>query len=138
MLARRALEHRFVRFLFVGAFNTLVGYLLFWLALLGGADKFGAAAFATTVGALFNFISIGTVVFRQSGLRLLPRFLSVYAGQYAVNAAGLAVLGSAGATPMLAQLLLLPLLAGGTYLAMRSFVFDPARAVQPVPDGMAG
>ena len=114
---------RFLRFLVVGVLNTGVGYALFAVMILGGSGPFAAAAGATALGALFNFQSIGGLVFRRRELRLLPRFLAVYVGQCGANIVMLAALGGIGLGPLLAQFLLLPFLATGTYLAMQSFVF---------------
>lgn len=121
------LAQPFIRFLGVGLFNTLLGYALFAAILSTGASTTVAIVVATALGALFNFFSIGIVVFRQSERRLLPRFLGVYVVQCAVNRGLLAALAQAGIGAMLGQLLLLPLLATGTYLAMRRFVFRDAK-----------
>lgn len=126
----------FVRFLGVGLLNTAVGYVLFAAFLLAGASTLVAVAAATALGALFNFRSIGGLVFASKDVTLLPRFLAVYVGQCAANSLMLNALESAGVGPLLAQLLLLPLLAVGTYLAMRHWVF-PDRATLPGPDGSA-
>ncbi|MBA4747240.1 MAG: GtrA family protein [Sphingopyxis sp.] len=121
-------QYRFLRFLLVGIVNTGVGYLLFAAMLLASLSALAAAAAATALGALFNFGSIGIVVFRQADPGLLPRFLGVYIVQYGVNAAGLMLLSHFGYGPLMAQALLVPLLAVGTYVAMRRWVFRGARA----------
>lgn len=122
---------RFLRFLAVGVMNTGVGYALFVAMILGGSGQFAAAAGSTALGALFNFQSIGGLVFRQRALRLLPSFLAVYVGQCGANIMMLAALSRLELGPLLAQFLLLPFLATGTYLAMQGFVFrdrDGARS----------
>jgi putative flippase GtrA len=125
---------RVIRFLMTGVLNTLVGYMIFAALYFVGFDKFFAIAAATALGALFNFFSIGELVFRQSKLTLLPRFLCVYVGQCGVNMVGMHLVSNMHFTPYLAQLILVPGLATGTYLALRSFVFrgefpaeDPVR-----------
>ncbi len=126
MIARSiaAMRHsRFLRFLAVGVVNTLVGYLLFAAFIALGAPPLSAAMASTALGALFNFGSIGHLVFRNADVALLPRFLGVYAGQYAVNGGLLTGLGAMGIAPLLAQLLSIPWLAVGTYFAMRHFVY---------------
>lgn len=117
------LTPRFLRFLAVGVLNTGVGYALFSAMILCGSGPAAAAAGSTALGAMFNFQSIGGLVFRQRELRLLPRFLGVYVGQCGANILMLGALGGIGIGPLLAQFLLLPFLATGTYLAMQSFVF---------------
>ena len=137
MVLRQLLAMRFVRFLGVGVLNTAIGYALFAAFVLAGAPMLAAVAASTALGALFNFGSIGVLVFASKDMTLLPRFLAVYVGQCAVNALLLAGLARLGLGPLLAQLLLLPLLASGTYLTMRHWVF-PDRAALPSPDGTAG
>jgi putative flippase GtrA len=127
----------FVRFLGVGVFNTALGYALFAAFVLIGAPTLMAVMASTALGALFNFGSIGVIVFASKDMTLLPRFLAVYVGQCAINALLLIGLAMLRLEPLLAQLLLLPLLASGTYLAMRHCVF-PDRAQSPGPDHSAG
>ena len=114
---------RFLLFLAVGAINTLVGYALFALFSLLGAHPTAAVVGATVLGALFNFKSIGTIVFGNAAGRRLPRFVAIYAVQCGMNIAGLHALGAAGLAPLPAEAILLPPLAVATYLAMRRFVF---------------
>jgi putative flippase GtrA len=114
---------RFAAFLVVGLLNTVVGYLLFALLSLAGLAPTKAVIGATILGALFNFQSIGRLVFGQGGRRLLPRFLAVYAGQCALNILALRALATIGLPPLVAEALVLPPLAVLTYLAMRQFVF---------------
>lgn len=114
---------KFLKFLAVGGLNTLVGYGLFAGFILMGAPSFTALAGSTMLGVLFNFKSIGKLVFRSGDPRRLPRFVAVYAVQFLVNLGGLHALQAAGLSPLVAQLILLPLLAIGSFLAMRRFVF---------------
>ena len=130
MPLRQLFAHRFIRFLGVGVMNTLIGYALFAAFIYGGASPLTAIIASTAIGALFNFGSIGVIVFASKDMTLLPRFLAVYVGQCAVNLVLLAGLAKAGLGPLLAQFLLLPLMATGTYLAMRHWVF-PDQAAPP-------
>lgn len=118
---------RWLRFILVGVLNTAVGYLLFAIFILAGAPKLWAVIGATAIGALFNFRSIGHLVFARSELHLLPRFLGVYAGQCAVNALALELLARVGFTPLVGQAILVPFLAAGVYFAMQAFVFRELR-----------
>ena len=129
MALRTLFAHRFIRFLAVGVMNTGIGYALFAAFILGGASTYVAVAASTALGALFNFGSIGVLVFASKDVTLLPKFLGVYVGQCAINSALLSLLALAGLGALLGQLLLLPFLATGTYLAMRRWVFpDPLPA----------
>lgn len=133
---RDLLATRFVRFVGIGVLNTLIGYALFAGFIMAGASTMIAVVASTALGALFNFGSIGVIVFSSSDITLLPRFLAVYVGQCAINSLLLAGLAIIGLGPLLAQLLLLPLLASGTYLAMRRWVFqDRPLTVDPEGEG---
>lgn len=117
---------RVSRFLAVGLLNTAFGYALFYAALRLTSHPIAAAAISTTLGALFNFMSIGTIVFGSSDRRLLKRFIAVYGLVFLANSAGLLVLERCGSAPALAQALLLPALAALSYRLNRDFVFaDP-------------
>lgn len=133
MSLRALLSHTFIRFLCVGVMNTGIGYALFAAFILCGAAPIIAVIAATALGALFNFGSIGVIVFASKDMTLLPRFLAVYIGQCAVNSLLLGMLARVGLGPLVGQLLLLPLLASGTYWAMRHWVF-PDRAASLGPD----
>lgn len=136
MELRDLLATRFVRFVGIGVLNTLIGYALFAGFITAGASTMIAVVASTALGALFNFGSIGVIVFSSSDITLLPRFLAVYVGQCAINSLLLAGLAIIGLGPLLAQLLLLPLLASGTYLAMRRWVFqDRPLTVDPEGEG---
>lgn len=114
---------RFLRFLAVGLVNTAFGYAVFYLMLVAFGHSMPAVAVSTTVGALFNFFSIGAIVFGSSDRRLLWRFLAVYGVIFIVNAVGLRLLEAHGVRSALAQALLLPWLAALSYWLNRDFVF---------------
>lgn len=118
---------RWIRFLLVGVVNTAFGYILFAAFVLGGAPRFWAVLGMTALGAIFNFRSIGHLVFARSDVTLLPRFLGVYAGQCVVNTIALAELSEIGFSPLIGQAILVPFLAAGVYLAMQTLVFREPR-----------
>ena len=114
---------RFLIFLIVGGVNTLVGYGIFAALILLGLPTAAAVVLGTVLGVLFNFLSTGSVVFRNSAGNLLPRFLAVYAVQMGLNLVALTALERAGIHPLVGGALLLPPLAIFSYIAMRRFVF---------------
>jgi putative flippase GtrA len=115
---------RFLLFLLVGGLNTLVGYSIFAGLILLGARPALALTIATILGVLFNFKSIGSLVFQSVKARLIPRFLAVYVVQFLVNLIALRMLIDLGAPPLLAQLIVLPILSVATFIMMRRFVFE--------------
>ena len=125
--------HPFLRFLIVGGLNTLVGYGLFALFVLLGAGTTLSLAGATLLGILFNFKSIGHLVFGSVGRRRLPAFVGVYGLQFLINLGAMKALQNAGMTPLLAQLIILPPLAVATFLMMRRLVFPSAPRPQTFP-----
>lgn len=115
---------RFLKFLLVGALNTTVGYGLFAIFLIAGVDPAKALAIATVLGVLFNFKSFGKLVFGESGMCFLPRFIIFYLTQYLVNLGALRQILALGFTPLEAQLIILPPLSLVSFFAMRRLIFE--------------
>ena len=82
---RRFWENRFIRFLFVGGINTLFGYGVFSLLILLKVYYPIALFLATVMGVVFNYFTIGRIVFRRRGREYVLRFVSVYAVVYCFN-----------------------------------------------------
>lgn len=119
----------FLRFLFVGALNTAVGYAVYLLGLLAANLSPGVAlAFATLFGAIFNFLTTGRIVFRDSATSRLPLFLLSYALVYVANLGALDALIAAGLAAHWAQAILLPVMATVSYFVFKSLVFRKLRA----------
>jgi putative flippase GtrA len=114
--------------------NTVVGYAIFALLTLAGLGLVPSTIGATVIGALFNFKSIGKLVFGASGAKLLPRFLAVYVLQCAANIAALRSFASVGVPVLYAEAIILPVLAVAGFLLMRFWVFKSVSAtVASVP-----
>lgn len=107
----------------VGLLNTLVGYSIFFVCLQIGLHYSIAIATATLLGALFNFKSIGVVVFRSNDNSKLIRFVIVYSLIYFINVAGMKVLLEIGFQGWFAGLLLLLPLALISYILNSRYVF---------------
>lgn len=105
------LPEQFVTFLFVGVLNTLVGYLLYVFFVWVGCNYIFAPLFSTILGVLFNFKTIGVVVFKSHNNRLLGKFFGVYGMVYVCNVLGLKCLDKVGVTNMYiaGAILVLPL-----------------------------
>ena len=123
MWRRRSL----LRFLLVGALNTAFGYGAFLLALAVMPGALSALALATVVAILFNFVSLGSLVFGSTDPRRLWRFLVTYGTVFAFNAVGLQLLQATGLQPALGGLVLLPGGAALSYVVNRRFVFAAPR-----------
>jgi len=72
---------------------------------------------------IFNFFTLGRLVFDSRDPSRLPRFVGVYALTYVVNLAMLALWQRIGVGPLLAQLACLPVTVSLTFVLMRFLVF---------------
>jgi putative flippase GtrA len=86
------IERRFIKFLFVGGLNTVFGYGMYALFTYLGFHYSLASLFSTIIGVLFNFITVGQLVFHNKNKRLLIKFAGVYVVIYLLNLLGLRVL----------------------------------------------
>ncbi len=119
-------EHRFSRFLLVGGLNTAVGYSLFLIALAIMPTTFSALVVANVLAILFNFRTIGGLVFGARDPRLLPSFFGVYGVVFLYNWMGLMLLEAIRVPPWLGGIFLLPGAVAISYLLNRRFVFGDA------------
>ncbi|MGV8835496.1 GtrA family protein [Cellvibrio sp.] len=76
---------QFIRFLVVGVVNTLFGYSIYALLIYLGLSYIYALLFATILGVLFNFHTIGRLVFQSRDKRLIGKFFAVYAITFCLN-----------------------------------------------------
>jgi len=113
----------FLRYLAVGGLNTAFGYFSYAAFVVVGAPLWLAVAGSTILAFLFNFFSYGGLVFGNTSYRLFPRFLAFYACLGSLNFLLLRALTWVGLGSLLAQALLLPVLALVGFFGMRRFVF---------------
>lgn len=113
----------FHRYLVVGLLNTLFGYSIFALLIYLGISYSISLLLATILGVLFNFKSIGILVFKSRNNRLISRFTAVYIIIYLLNLAGLKLLTVANVNIYVAGAMLLPLMAVVGFLINKRFVF---------------
>jgi putative flippase GtrA len=127
---RAALRPAF--YLIAGATNTVFGYALYAVLLMLHVPPLAAIVMATIGGTLFNFRTIGAV-FGSRDIRLLPRFVAVYAACLCLNLLIAHVLIGLGLSPFLVQAVCLAVLAPCCFLAMQCFVFPsvPQEIRQP-------
>lgn len=76
---------KFVKFLCVGAINTLFGYVIYALFLLIGLHYSLALLFGTIIAVIFNFNTTGRIVFNNTNNRLIFNFISIYIIIYLIN-----------------------------------------------------
>jgi putative flippase GtrA len=120
---RKAHIRQVVRFLAVGVLNTAFGYIIFAAGVLAGLASGIALAIAMVIGVIFNFFTLGRLVFDSRDPTRLPRFVGVYALTYVVNLMLLSLWEGAGVGPLLAQVACLPVTVSLTFVLMRVLVF---------------
>ncbi len=121
----------FARFLIVGLLNTVFGYGVFCGALALTGHAILSLALSTVAGVLFNFRTIGGLVFRSADQRL-GRFVGVYAFLFLLNALALAGLRRLGVPPALAQAGLVFPLACLSFHLNRRLVFGATAREDPI------
>ena len=119
--------NQFLRFLAVGAVNTLFGYGIYALLITVGLHYAIAALCSTVLGVVFNFKTTGILVFRSRRNALIVRFALVYAVIYGCNVAGLWLLTSIHTGAIVAGAILALPLAVLSYTLNRSLVFRQAQ-----------
>ncbi|MDO7843995.1 GtrA family protein [Sphingomonas immobilis] len=116
------------RFYQAALVNTAFGYGLYALLLWLGLGRYPAQAVAHVSGTIFNYATYSRHVFRgQSGSPW--RFVAVYAANYGVNLALLALLSLWVRSPYAAGLLATLAASLINYAALKLLVFG--RAAQP-------
>jgi putative flippase GtrA len=116
-------DRRFIRFILVGVVNSLFSYGVYSLFLFLNVHYAGAATLASGIGALFNFKTIGRLVFKNSENRLLFRFLGVYILTWALTIGLLWFCAHYGINLYLAGFMLAFPMAALSFLLQDRFVF---------------
>ncbi|MDX3877391.1 GtrA family protein [Achromobacter denitrificans] len=78
-------KQQILRFLVVGALNTLFGFIVYTLFALTPLPTWLVLIAANIITLSFNFATTGGLVFRQVKLRLIPRFLMGYGVVFGVS-----------------------------------------------------
>jgi putative flippase GtrA len=117
------LEPKLFRFLGVGAFNTIFGYLLYAFFLFIGLIPEIALLAATALGMIFNFFTFSRLVFSSRDNKKIIKFVILYVLIYAANSVSLRFLVKCRLDPYMAQIIMIPLMAFIAFLGQRRFVF---------------
>ncbi len=116
--------YQLIRFLVVGGLNTVFGYSLFAVFTFIGLTYPVAIGLATIGGVLFNFQSIGRLVFDGAPRSRFWRFVGVYCVIYLVNLGGVRLLLGLGANVYVANAVTLLPLSLLAFILNRRFVFN--------------
>jgi putative flippase GtrA len=79
------LKKQIINFIIVGVVNTVFGYTLYSLFIYLGLNYVLSVLFATILGILFNFKSIGKFVFSSDDNKLIVKFFLVYVVVFFIN-----------------------------------------------------
>jgi putative flippase GtrA len=112
------------RFLVVGGLNTLFGYSLFAVLTYLGLKYPLAIGLATIGGVMFNFQSVGRLVFNGAPRSRFWRFVGVYCLIYVLNLGGVRILLGVGTNIYIANALTLIPLSLLAFVLNRRFVFN--------------
>lgn len=129
IMVKKLLEIKFVRFLFVGAINTVFGYLMYAIFISTPLPQWAALFCAYVCGVLWNFKTTGTLVFKNGDNKLIFKFIGTYVFTYFVNLFCLKTLLHFGLNKYLAQFILVFPIAVLSFILFRMFVFKEL----PVP-----
>lgn len=114
-----------VRFILVGIVNTIFGYGFFCVFIFTGIPYPFAVLFATLLGVLFNFKTIGRFVFnhRKSTQKIFAKFVFQYSLLYFLNIALVHLFISAGFNEYFSGALSVLPVAMMSYIMNKHFVF---------------
>jgi len=122
----KLIDYQFIRFLWVGVLNTIFGYGVFLVMLSLGFNPSIALLLATIAGILFNFKSIGHLVFGNTSKNKLIPFVGQYVFLYILNWFLLQELMDHGVKPAIVQLILLLPMAILSFIINKFLVFRKA------------
>jgi putative flippase GtrA len=108
----------------VGALNTLFGYLCFATLLFIGLHYAMALFVGTILSVLFNFKTIGSLVFGSPGNCRLIYFVSTYSIVFCINLASLKIFSLFGISPYIGGAALILPMAALSYFLNKKWVFN--------------
>jgi putative flippase GtrA len=123
-MLKKLFDIRVFRFVLVGGLNSLFGFTVFGVIAYLGGHTWQALLGGNVAGIVFNFLTIGGIVFRDLSPKRLLRFITAYLGLFLLNLKAIELLTNAIQTDrILAQALLTAPMAILSYLIMSRFVF---------------
>ena len=113
-----------IKYLFIGGVNTVFGYSVYW-GLLQLDIHFAIAAFVSTIlGTIFNFFTIGRLVFKSKNNRIFYKFVIVYAFLYFISTGGIAFIHNFDISYEIAGLIIIIPRAAIGYLLNKNWVLE--------------
>lgn len=122
---------KIICFLLVGGLNTLVGFLVFSLAIYLSDGNVGLSLAANIgVGVFFNYLSYGIAVFKSLGKKQFAKFVLAYAFLYLINYFALKIMLGQQMNIYVAQFMNLFYLAPLSYFIFNKLVFMKTASVK--------
>ena len=117
------MSKQFVKFLLVGALNTIFGFVVYILFALCELSNLMVLIWSYSTAIIFNFYTMGSFVFSDIGVARMPRFIILYATVLIINLKLIEWLSPiyGGRIPAMA-IIIMPM-ACLIYLMQRWFVF---------------
>ena len=123
-LIQHALNNKLTRFFLVSGLNTVFGYGLFAVLLFVGLAYPFALLVSTIAGILFNFKTIGNLVFKSNDNKLILKFIGVYGVTYLSSLGVLTLLKQLDINLYLGYMLLVVPMGLLAFLLNKKFVFQ--------------
>ncbi len=117
------LKQQALRFLATGLLNTLVGYGLYAVFLFFGLNYTLSLTLATILGVLFNFKTIGKLVFGSNDNKLIFKFILVYVITFIANLLLIKTLVKLDLSAYVAGIIVIIPLAAVSFTLNKYFVF---------------
>jgi putative flippase GtrA len=125
---------QFIKFLVVGAGNTVFGYSVFAALILCGVAAVPALVITYMVGVPFNFFTTRRFVFARAPTSSFPRFVAAYVVIYFFNLGAFRLVEATGAGALVTQALCIPVVAVFSFVLFKFQVFrEPAEPRAPSP-----
>ena len=126
-LIKKLLHNKIIRFFLVSGLNTAFGYGLFALLIYAGLH-YALAGFITTIlGILFNFKTIGSLVFKNKNNILIFKFFGVYGINYVLGVIFLTIFKYYGINEYIGAAILIVPLGLFAYVLNHYFVFNKTK-----------
>jgi putative flippase GtrA len=117
------MKQQFVNYILIGIINTIFGYGLYALFIYFGFSYFYAMLFATILGVLFNFKTIGKFVFKSNNNSLLLKFIVIYAAGFLINIYIVKTLKSFNYNDYISGAISIAIISVATFLLNKYYVF---------------
>jgi len=117
------LKKQVISFILVGILNTIVGYSLYAFFIFLGFNYLLSVLFATILGIIFNFKTIGKLVFNNSNKKLFFKFIITYIIVFFINVFFIKIFRSYGLNDYLAGFLAILPCAIISFMLNKYYVF---------------